>query len=48
MCLLGYLYDGSEAGLRALAELVIIVAFRQREPQQAAGPRGGDKARRCL
>jgi hypothetical protein len=28
MHLLGYHYDGTEAGLRALAELVVMVAFR--------------------
>ncbi len=31
MRFLGYHYDGTEAGLRALADVVVVVAFRPRE-----------------
>lgn len=34
---LGYPYDGSEAGLRALAEMVVMVGFRPRQEARIHG-----------
>lgn len=45
MRLLGYSYDGSEAGLRALADAVVMVAFRPHQEAQAGGGGAGGAAR---